>query len=160
MHQPLQVLGETAIEDQGSSCKRRPVCAASTFNLGSFYYCRVCSFFAFEDFKLSEFSWRCLDNRMFLGSFSIACCPFQVERVGSGTPCGQDRNCKNVLTAYNLLSRQSKVLPVPNYMFGVYIGTKDTPVWIEEMFKEQGKGRELHLYLVRSKLLEKQDWSE
>lgn len=38
-------------------------------------------------------------------------------------------------------------------MFGIYIGTKDTSVWIQEMFKEQGKVSELHRCLVHSKLL-------
>lgn len=109
--------------------------------------------FAFEDFRLSEVSWRCLDNSMFLGSFSVDCCLFQVDCVGSGTPCGHNMNCKTVLTAYYLLSRQCKVLPIPNYMFGIYIGTKDTPEWIQEMLKEQGKGSKSHLYLVCSKLL-------
>lgn len=41
----------------------------------------------------------------------------------------QNRHCNNVLSAYNLLSRQSKVLPVPNDTFDIYIGTKDTSVW-------------------------------
>lgn len=38
-------------------------------------------------------------------------------------------------------------------MFGISIGTKDSPVWIQEIFKEHGKGSELYLYLVCSKLL-------
>lgn len=49
--------------------------------------------FAFEDFKLNSVA---LTTAGSLDRLPSIVARFEVERVGSGTPCGQNGNCKNV----------------------------------------------------------------